>query len=78
VGGAVYSAFIFFRKKVLRNRAIGNVLIAAGAMLPAFGGTFSRFGIPSALYVSELTGAVVIFIGFLFSVSKKDGEKTKA
>ncbi|MEI6876634.1 MAG: hypothetical protein WCL50_16060 [Spirochaetota bacterium] len=68
VGGAAYSAWIFFRKKILPNRAIGNVLIAAGAMLPAFGGTFSRFGLASALYVSELCGAIVIFLGFLWAV----------
>lgn len=68
VGGAVYSAYIFFRKKVLKNRAVGNVLIAAGALLPAFGGTFSRFGLESALYVSELLGAVIIFLGFVISV----------
>jgi hypothetical protein len=44
--------------------AIGNILIAVGAILPAFGGTFSRFGIGGALYVSELLGAVLLFIGF--------------
>jgi hypothetical protein len=65
VGGAAYSAWIFFRKRLLRNRAIGNVLIAAGSMLPAIGGTVSRFGLSSALYLLELCGAVVIFLGFL-------------
>ncbi len=65
VGGALYSAFIFWRKRVLLHRAIGNVLIATGAILPAFGGSFSRFGIPGALYISELLGAILLFIGFL-------------
>lgn len=65
VGGAIYSAFLFWRKRVLLHRALGNVLIAAGAILPAFGGTFSRFGIPGALYISELLGAIILFIGFL-------------
>lgn len=65
VGGAGYSAWLFFRKRVLLHRTIGNVLIAVGALLPAFGGTFSRMGIPGALYISELLGAVVMFIGFL-------------
>jgi hypothetical protein len=69
VGGALYSAWLFWRKRVLLHRAIGNVLIAAGAILPAFGGTFSRFGIPGALYISELLGAVLLFIGFLRSTS---------
>lgn len=65
VGGALYSAFIFWRKRVLLHRAVGNVLIAAGAILPAFGGTFSRFGIPGALYISEFLGAILLFAGFL-------------
>jgi hypothetical protein len=65
VGGAAYSAWIFWRKRVLLHRTIGNVLIAAGAMLPAFGGTFSRMGLPGALYIGELLGAVLMFIGFV-------------
>ncbi len=65
VGGAGYSAWLFFRKRVLLHRTIGNVLIAAGALMPAFGGAFSRMGISGALYISELLGAVVMFIGFI-------------
>jgi hypothetical protein len=65
VGGAIWSAVTFWRKHVLLHRAIGNVFIAVGAILPAFGGTFSRFGIYGALYWSELLGAVLMFIGFL-------------
>ncbi len=65
VGGAIYSAYIFWRKRVLKHRAIGNVFIAVGAILPAFGGTFSRFGIPGALYITEFLGAVLMFIGFI-------------
>jgi len=65
VGGALWSAWIFWRKRILLHRTIGNVLIAVGALLPAFGGTFSRFGIPGALYISELLGAVLLFAGFL-------------
>lgn len=65
VGGAAYSAWIFWRKRILLHRTIGNILIAAGAMLPAFGGTFSRMGVPSALYLGELLGAVLLFAGFI-------------
>jgi hypothetical protein len=64
VGGALYSAWIFYRKRVLLHRAIGNILIAVGALAAAFGGSFSRFGIPSALYIGNLLGATLIFIGF--------------
>jgi len=64
VGGAVYSAWIFFRKRVLLHRTIGNILIAVGALAPAFGGAGSRMGIPAALYIGELLGAVLMFVGF--------------
>jgi hypothetical protein len=69
VGGAAYSAWIFFRKRVLLHRTIGNILIAVGAILPAFGGTFSRMGIPGALYVSELLGAILLFAGFIRAIT---------
>ncbi len=65
VGGAAWSAWIFWRKRVLLHRTIGNVLIAAGALLPAFGGTFSRLGFAGALYLGEFLGAVLMFLGFL-------------
>jgi hypothetical protein len=65
VGGALYSAWIFWRKRVALHRTLGNILIAAGAILPAFGGTFSRLGVPSALYIGELLGALLIFGGYL-------------
>jgi hypothetical protein len=65
VGGAAWSAWIFWRKRILLHRTIGNILIAAGAMLPAFGGTFSRFGLANALYLGELLGAVLMFAGFI-------------
>ena len=65
VGGAAWSAWIFWRKRILLHRTIGNILIAVGAMLPAFGGTFSRFGLAGALYLGELLGAVLMFVGFI-------------
>lgn len=79
VGGAVYSAFIFWRKRVLLHRTIGNVLIAVGAILPGFGGTFSRMGIPAALYIGELLGAILLFAGFLRAITPMGGrEETEA
>ncbi len=69
VGGAAYSAWIFWRKRVLPHRVIGNVLIAVGAMAPALGGSLSRLGLGGYLYVSELVGAVLMFIGFIRATS---------
>jgi len=72
VGGAAYSAWIFFKKRILLHRSIGNILIAVGAMLPAFGGTFSRMGFSGALYVTEFLGAILIFIGFVRATTPID------
>ncbi len=72
VGGALYSAWLFWRKRVLLHRTIGNILIAVGALLPAFGGTFSRLGIPGALYMGELFGVILMFIGFIRATTPMD------
>ena len=65
VGGAAYSAWIFWRKRILLHRAIGNVFIAVGALLPAFGGTFSRFGGLTARCTSANSWERLMFIGFI-------------
>ncbi len=78
VGGAVYSAWIFFRKRVFLHRVLGNVLIALGGLFPAFGGSFSRLGIDGALYISEFIGAVLMFIGFWRATTPMDTEKKEA
>ena len=64
-GGAIYSAFLFWRKRVLFNRMIGNILIAAGALAPAIGGSFIRIGLVDMLYLTELLGVGLMYIGFL-------------
>ncbi len=74
VGGAAYSAFIFWRKRILLHRTLGNIMIAVGAILPAFGGFFSRLGIPGALYLGEFFGVILLFLGFLRATTPM-GEK---
>ena len=69
VGGAIYSAIIFFRKRVLVNRMIGNVLIAIGALAPAMAGSFVKMGLVDGLYLSELVGVVLMYIGFIQSTT---------
>jgi len=69
VGGAIYSAYLFWRKKILVNRMFGNILIAVGALSPAMGGSLLRAGLTDMLYLSELIGAILMFIGFLMATS---------
>jgi hypothetical protein len=77
IGGAAWSAWLFWRKRVLLHRAVGNVLIALGALLPAFGGAFSRFGIAGALYYCEFLGAVLLFAGFLRAITPMKSIETR-
>jgi len=65
VGGALYSAYLFWRKRVLADRMLGNILIAAGALLPAMAGSFVKAGLADWLYVSELLGVILMYVGFL-------------
>ncbi len=75
VGGALYSAYLFWRKQVLATRMWGNILIAAGAMSPAIGGSLLRAGLGDWLYVSEFLGAVVMYIGFWLAVKDRPVKK---
>jgi hypothetical protein len=78
VGGAIYSAFLFWRKRVLFQRMIGNILIAAGALAPAMGGSFIRIGLVDMLYLSELVGAVLMYVGFLQATTAQATEVNPA
>ncbi|NIN66996.1 MAG: hypothetical protein GTO63_20335 [Anaerolineae bacterium] len=71
-GGAIYSTVVYWRRRAMRNRAVGTILIALGALAPGLGGTLSRFGLTEYLYLSELVGAVLMFIGFILSTSPRE------
>ena len=74
VGGAIYSAYLFWRKRVMPNRVIGNVLIAAGALLIGFASTLTRLGYGEFLYVGELFSAILMFIGFRYAAKPQPDE----
>lgn len=64
VGGALYSAWLFWRKRVLPNRVIGNILIAAGALFIGSASVLTRFGYGQFLFGGELVSAILMFWGF--------------
>ena len=64
VGGAAVSAWRYRRKRATRSRFAGNVLIAVGALLPGIGGAATRYGHTEVLYVTELVGLVLIYLGY--------------
>ncbi len=65
VGGAAWSAVKYSKQgAVMRARMWGNVWIAVGAILPGIGGSMARAGIVEGLYVGELFGLLLIWIGY--------------
>lgn len=74
IGGALHSAWVFHRKGLYPHRVIANVVIAVGAFIVALGGTLSRLGRPEYMYLSELVGIAVLFVGFLKSAEQPRSE----
>lgn len=64
VGGAVYSAYRYSRDEQFKSRFIGNIFIAVGGLLPGIGGSFTKFGYTEVLYVTELLGIILIYMGY--------------
>jgi len=64
IGGAMLSAIRYAQQRGTGNRALGNSLIAIGAILPAVGGGLAKAGIVEALYVGEFLGLILIWIGY--------------
>jgi hypothetical protein len=68
VGGAALSAWRYSKRRETHHRFVGNVFIAVGALLPGIGGASSRFGHTEVLYVTELVGLCLIYVGYRFNV----------
>ena len=68
IGGAILSALRYSSNPATRHRVIANVLIAVGAILPGIGGAATRMGYTEVLYVTELAGLLLIWMGYRMSV----------
>ena len=68
IGGAILSALRYTANPATRHRVIANVLIAIGAILPGIGGTATRMGYTEVLYVTELAGLLLTWLGYRMSV----------
>ena len=76
IGGALWSAGLFWRKRVLSNRMFGNIFIAVGALMPASAGAFISLGWGDWLYASELFGAALMFLGFWLATQPQPAERS--
>jgi hypothetical protein len=71
VGGALWSAYVFWRKRIMKNRMIGVLLLAAGTFTIALGGTITGItGLKNHdyLYLSMAVGVVLMFVGYLQTI----------
>ncbi|MCA9070306.1 MAG: hypothetical protein KDA84_15335 [Planctomycetaceae bacterium] len=66
VGGAVVSSWKYFAEGTFKHRAVGNALIATGAILPGIGGAAAKTGSVQLLYVTEFIGLILIWLGYIF------------
>jgi hypothetical protein len=63
IGGAIRSAWRHYAERGHFYRAVGNGLIALGAIMPGIGGSFAKAGMVEVLYIGECVGLIVIWIG---------------
>ncbi|MGE5926060.1 MAG: hypothetical protein ACM357_01805 [Gemmatimonadota bacterium] len=64
IGGAFWSAGRYLREIGAEKRMWGNIAIAVGAILPGIGGMYTRMGYTEVLYVTELLGLLLIWLGY--------------
>ena len=65
IGGALWSAWVFLRRRHNGRRALANVVIAVGVLIVAIGGTATFTGASGILELTNLVGISVMFAGFL-------------
>ena len=71
VGGAIYSALLYYRKGIKDAPFKGNIFIAIGGLLPGIGGSFTRAGYVEVLYITEFIGLLLIYYGYkIIKISK--------
>jgi hypothetical protein len=68
VGGALYSAWAFWRKRIMRDRMLGLILLAAGTLVVAAGGSLTRLGHEQYLYIAMSSGVALMFWGYLKTI----------
>lgn len=67
IGGALWSAWVFLRRRDQGRRALANAVIAVGVFIAAAGGTVAFTGASGILELTNLIGVSVMFVGFLLA-----------
>ncbi len=67
-GGALWTAWVFWRKRIMPYRVVSNVLIAIGALAPTILTGLVRLGSTGGFFLGQLIGVAFILAGFLVSI----------
>jgi hypothetical protein len=67
IGGALWSAWVFLRRRRDGRRAVSNIVIAVGVLIVAAGGTVTFTGANGVLETTNVVGLCVMFAGFLLA-----------
>ncbi len=67
-GGALWTAWVFWRRRVMPYRVVSNVLIALGALAPTILTGLVRLGATGGFFLGQLVGVAFILAGFLVSI----------
>lgn len=67
IGGALWSAWVFLRRRQNGRRALSNVVIAAGVLVAAAGGTATFTGASGVIELTNLVAVSLMFAGFLLA-----------
>lgn len=78
IGDAIASALRYRSQPEKRNKYVGNIFIAIGAILPGVGGTFTRLGHVEVLDVTEFAGLLLIYLGYHYNVSEAAPQSRRA
>jgi hypothetical protein len=69
-GGAVYSAYKYYKLGKTHARFLGNVFISIGSLLPGIGGSYTVYGHVEILFITEFTGLILMYSGY--KIMKRD------
>jgi len=61
--------------KTMRRLAYGNLLIVAGALVPAFGGSLTALGESAALTLTLTVGIVLLWAGYRLASTARSGDR---
>ncbi|MCB9458691.1 MAG: cbb3-type cytochrome c oxidase subunit I [Anaerolineaceae bacterium] len=78
VGGALWSAWIFWRQRIMPQRMYGLILLAVGAMVVAGGGSLTRLGHQQYLYIAMSIGIGLMFWGYLKTIQPRQAPNPAA